>query len=63
MIIGNNLIGILTKRFNNKGLNSYIAKINMFPISLMYNRDYEMKTIVFKIILFEKYELGITMSY
>ena len=63
MIIVNNLIGILTKRFNNKGLNSYIAKINMFPISLMYNRDYEMKTIVFKIILFEKYELGITMSY
>ena len=63
MIIGNNLIGILTKRFNNKELDSYIAKINMFPISLMYNRDYEMKTIVFKIILFEKYELGITMSY
>jgi|TARA_R110002167_G_scaffold16046_4_gene63476 hypothetical protein len=63
MIIGNNLIGILTKRFNNKDLDSYIAKINMFPISLMYNRDYEMKTIVFKIILFEKYELGITMSY
>ena len=63
MIIGNNLMGILTKRFNNKDLNSYIAKINMFPISLMYNRDYEMKTIVFKIILFEKYELGITMSY
>tara|TARA_R110002110_G_scaffold414544_1_gene644876 strand:+ start:75 stop:266 length:192 start_codon:yes stop_codon:yes gene_type:complete len=63
MIIGNNLIGILTKRFNNKELDSYIAKINMFPISLMYNRDYEMKTIVFKIILFEKYELGITMGY
>ena len=63
MIIGNNLIGILTKRFNNKDLDSYIAKINMFPISLMYNRDYEMKTIVFKIILFEKYELGITMGY
>ena len=63
MIIGNNLMGILTKRFNNKDLDSYIAKINMFPISLMYNRDYEMKTIVFKIILFEKYELGITMSY
>ena len=63
MIIGNNLMGILTKRFNNKDLNSYIAKINMFPISLMYNRDYEMKNIVFKIILFEKYELGITMSY
>ena len=63
MIIGNNLIGILTKRFNNKDLDSYIAKINMFPISLMYNRDYEMKNIVFKIILFEKYELGITMSY
>ena len=56
-------MGILTKRFNNKDLNSYIAKINMFPISLMYNRDYEMKNIVFKIILFEKYELGITMSY
>jgi|TARA_R100000781_G_scaffold113230_1_gene81355 choline kinase len=63
MLVGNELMGIVTKRFNNEDLNSYIAKINMFPVSIMYNKDYEMKNIVFKIILFEKYELGITMSY
>jgi len=62
MIIGDNLIGIKSAKFNNKELNNYIIKISIFPFFIIYNIDYELKNITLRIGVFE-YSIGITIDY
>ena len=62
MILGDNLIGIISEKFKEKDLNAYVLKINLFPFALIFEKHYDIKYYEIKIILFEKYNLGIYIS-
>ena len=54
MIVGDELIGIVSHKFKDDELDVYIAKINMFPISICFEKHYDSNHIEIKLILFNK---------
>ena len=41
MIIGDDLIGLVSHKFNDNEMDCYIVKLNMFPISICFERHYD----------------------
>ena len=62
MIMGDELIGVVSHKFDNNELNVYLAKINMFPISICFERHYDTDHMEIKLILFNKYNIGMFIS-
>ena len=62
MIIGDELIGLVSHKFENNELDAYIIKINMFPISICFERHYNINHAEIKLILFNKYNFGLFIS-
>ena len=62
MILGDDLIGLVSHKFDNNELNCYIVKLNMFPISISFERHYDDDVLEFKIILLQKYTIGLYVS-
>jgi len=63
MKIGDNLIGILSRTFEDGDLNAYVLNINLFPISLYFQKHYDNNHIEIKIKLFDKIEFGTFIRY
>lgn len=62
MIIGDELIGFVSHKFNNKILDAYIIKVSMFPISICFEKHYDYDYIELKLILFNKYTIALYVS-
>ena len=62
MIIGDELIGFVSHKFNNKILYAYIIKVIMFPISICFEKHYDYDYIELKLILFNKYTIALYVS-
>tara|TARA_R110002012_G_scaffold57177_4_gene147258 strand:+ start:9123 stop:9314 length:192 start_codon:yes stop_codon:yes gene_type:complete len=62
MIIGDNFIGLISHKFNENELNAYVIKLNMFPISICFEKHYDISHMEIKLILFQKYSFGIFIN-
>ncbi len=62
MIIGDEFIGVISHKFNNNELDAYIYKVNIFPISICFENHYDSKHTEIKLILFNKYTIGLFIS-
>jgi len=63
MIIGDELIGILSTTFEDEDLNAYVLNINLFPISFYIQKHYDNNHIEIKIQLFNKIDFGMFIKY
>ena len=59
MILGNDLVGLISHKFKEKDLDSYLLKLYLYPISLIFERHYDLNIYEFKIELLNKYNIGI----
>tara|TARA_R110000824_G_scaffold310700_1_gene497967 strand:+ start:7080 stop:7271 length:192 start_codon:yes stop_codon:yes gene_type:complete len=62
MILGDNVIGIISNRFNDEELNAYVFKINIFPFSFCIEKHYDILHTEIKFILFNTYTIGIYLA-
>ena len=62
MIMGDELIGIVSHKFKDNELDVYVAKINMFPISICFEKHYDSNHTEIKLILFNKYIIGMFIN-
>tara|TARA_Y100000592_G_C5482191_1_gene326406 strand:- start:17132 stop:17323 length:192 start_codon:yes stop_codon:yes gene_type:complete len=62
MILGDNIIGIASHRFDDNELNTYILKVNLFPFSFCFERNYDVSHTEIKLILFNTYTIGVYLA-
>ena len=62
MILGDNIIGIISNRFNDEELNTYVFKLSIFPFSFCFEKHYDISHTEIKLILFNTYTIGIYLA-
>ena len=62
MQLGNDLVGIFIGNINDNKLNVFVINIRLFPISIFFEREHDLKSYELRLKFFNKLNIGMYLN-